>query len=235
MEQKLSQVDLGAIQQYSKLKGHLKEEQRLLKILEHQADEVRLQELLPILSKVTFGRILLLKNSDRQLLNALVVEKLSGSGQSPYFLCLRQDNYWAVVGSRDVTALGGQLSIPVPSPPKDWSLKPGHTRPGNDETATIAQQLPQPNWTPTPEVLAQQQRIDTVQIQIEQHPAHVTRKEHSLFLRLERRIDRLQSQLHDRKEKLHRQSHQRWNDFLCLVNLLRQFEALDEPDPDYSW
>jgi superfamily II RNA helicase len=231
VQQKFSQVDLGAIQQYSKLKGRLKEEQRLLKVLDHQADEVRFQALLPILPQISPGSVLLLKGSDQQFMNALAVEKLPGSSQFPYFLCLRQDNYWAVVASRDVLSLGSQLSIPLPIAPKDWSLKPGHTRPGNEQTAAIAQQFPQPDWTPAPEVLAQQQRINAVQVQVEEHPAHATRKEHSLFLRLERRIERLQSQLCDRQEKLHRQSHQRWNDFLCLVNLLQQFEALDDLTP----
>ncbi len=230
VQQKFGTVDLSAIQQYSKLKSRLKEEQRLLKVLEHQAAEVRFQEIAPYLPQAMPGAVLVL-GGDRQVLNALLVEKLPGSGQFPHFLCLRQDNYWTVVSARDVLAIGASLSISLPQAPKDWSLKPGHTRPGGEQTVAIAQQLPQADWLQAAEVFAQQQRMKAVQAQMEQHPAHSNRKDHPLFLRMERRIERLESQLHDRKDKLKRQTRQRWNDFLCLVNLLRQFEALDDLQP----
>ncbi|MGB8699285.1 MAG: DEAD/DEAH box helicase [Thermosynechococcaceae cyanobacterium] len=133
VETKAASVNLNALQQYSKLKGRLKEEQRLLKVLEYQAEELRQQY------------------------------------------------------------------------------------PTADE--------------PPPEVVAQQQRLAAVQAQLEAHPAHATRKHHGSFLRLERRSERLQTQLSDRRAKLNRQSHQRWQDFLCLVKLLQEFGSLDGLQP----
>jgi superfamily II RNA helicase len=135
LQQKVATVDLDSLQQYSKLKGRFKEEQRLLKLLEHQAEEALAKQQSPI-------------------------ECLSA-----------------------------------------------------------------------PEVLAQQQRLNAVQAHIENHPAHPTRKQHSVFFRLEQRIARLQAQLSDRQAKLTRQSHQHWQDFLCLVKLLQQFGALLELQP----
>jgi superfamily II RNA helicase len=236
LEQKLDSVDIEAIQSYSKLKGRLKEEQRLLKILEHQADEVRQQEMVEGFSQLSPGVTLSLKTSvngsANQGMTALLVD--FSTSKVPAFLCLRQDNFWAIASFRDVLKVQDLLPNAVaslPPVPQDWTMKPGYTRPGNAETAAVAQRLPPSTWKPAPEVLEQQQRIDTVQVQIEAHPAHTTRKQHSVFLRMEHRIERLRSQYRDRQEKLSRQTNQRWRDFLCLVNILRLSDALDDLEP----
>jgi superfamily II RNA helicase len=244
LQEKAATVDLNAIQQYSKLKGRLKEEQRLLKLLEHQAEEVCLQDTIQALPQLSPGTVLLLKSSGKgsaafagnRPLSAILIEQIPGSGQFPHFLCLRQDNVWCVATCRDVlNSQTGQTAamkgIEAISVPKDWSLKPGHTHPGEPQTLDIAQRIPLLTSAVPPELMAQQERIDTVQSQILSHPAHATHKQHAIFLRLEQRIERLQNQLRDRRVKLQNQSQQRWQDFLCLVKLLRQFEALDDLQP----
>ena len=236
LEQKLDSVDIEAIQSYSKLKGRLKEEQRLLKILEHQADEVRQQEMVEGFSQLSPGVTLSLKGSADgtadQSMTALLVD--FSTSKVPAFVCLRQDNFWTIASFRDVLNVQDLLSnaaASLPPVPQDWTMKPGYTRPGNAETAAVAQRLPPSTWKPAPEVLEQQQRISSVQDQIEAHPAHATRKQHAIFLRLEHRIERLRSQYRDRLEKLSRQTSQRWRDFLCLVNILRLSDALDDLEP----
>jgi superfamily II RNA helicase len=242
LEQKLAGVDIESIQQYSKLKGRLKEEQRLLKILEHQADELRQQDMVQNMAqdfaRLSPGVVLSLKqpadsSESRGSLTALLVD-LSSGGKAPAFICLRQDNVWTVATLRDVLNIQDLLpnaGDSLPPVPQDWTLKPGYTRPGSAETAAVAQRLPSSTWKPAPEVLAQQQRANEVLAQTEMHPAHETRKQHAVFLRLEHRIERLRSQYRDRQEKLSRQTNQRWRDFLCLVNILRLFNALDDLQP----
>jgi superfamily II RNA helicase len=239
LQQKAATVNLTQIQQYSKLKGRLKEEQRLLKVLEHQAEDVCLQDTVQALPTLLPGAVLLLKpmgkgnsGGDRPL-NALLIERLTGSGQLPHFLCLRQDNVWCVATCRDVLSVQTAVTkgIEAISIPKDWSFKPGHTRPGEPQTADITQKIPTLMRETPLELEGQQTRIDAVEAQMRSHPAHVTQKQHPIFLRLNQRIDRLQSHLRDRKTKLYHQSQQRWQDFLCLVKLLRQFEALDQLQP----
>jgi superfamily II RNA helicase len=242
LEQKLASVDIQSIEQYAKLKGRQKEEQRLLKILDHQADESRQQDMVQRLPQLAPGVVLELKRPsldthadfNERAISALLVESISGGGKAPFFLCLRQDNCWAIATYRDVLEIQDILPKAIeslPPIPRDWAFKPGYTRPGSPDTAAIAQRLPRHRWEPAPEVLAQQQRLDAIQAQIEAHPAHETRKQHAVFLRLEHRIDRLRSQHRDRRQKLDRQSHQRWRDFLCLVNILRLFDALDDLQP----
>jgi superfamily II RNA helicase len=242
LQRKAATVDLPAISQYSKLKGRLKEEHRLLKLLENQAEEVYLQNTLQTLPQLSAGSILLLKPSAKGSAafaggnlpqRAILIEQLPGYGQFPHFLCLRQDNVWCVATCREVlntqaSTMKGLESITVP---KDWSFKPGHTRPGEAQTLEMAQSIPLVPLVVPPELLEQESRIDGVQAQITAHPAHATQKQHAIFLRLEQRIERLQSQLRDRQSKLQNQSQQRWQDFLCLVKLLRQFEALNHLQP----
>jgi superfamily II RNA helicase len=241
LERKAATVDLPAIAQYSKLKGRLKEEQRLLKLLETQAEDVYLQHTLQALPQLSAGSILLLKPLSKggivlvgeRPLSAILIEQLPGNGQFPHLLCLRQDNAWCVVTCREVlnTQATAMKGIGAISAPKDWSLKPGHTRPGDTQTLEVAQNIPPISLVVPPELLEQEARIDGVQAQITAHPAHATHKQHAIFLRLEQRIGRLQNQLRDRKAKLQHQSQQRWQDFLCLVKLLRQFEALNHLQP----
>jgi superfamily II RNA helicase len=242
LERKAATVDLVAIQQYSKLKGRLKEEQRLLKLLETQAEEVYLHETLQVLSQLLSGSVLLLKpfakgsaafTEGHRPQRAILVEQLSGPGKFPNLLCLRQDNVWCVVTCREVlNAQAGTIKgLDAVTVPKDWSFKPGHTRPGDAQTLEIAQSIPTIALVIPPELLEQEARLDAVQAQINAHPAHATHKQHAIFLRLEQRIERLQNQLRDRKAKLQHQSQQRWQDFLCLVKLLRQFEALNHLQP----
>jgi superfamily II RNA helicase len=241
LQQKAATADLPAIVQYSKLKGRLKEAERLLKILEHQAEDVYFQHTVQALP-LSVGTILLLKPSGKGNSSAFAKDGLPSSAvcveqisthHFPYFLCLRQDNVWCVVTCRDI------LNVQVPpmqglealSAPKDWSLKPGHSRPGDNQTLSIAQNIPLIPLEVPPELLDQEAQIDAVRAQIKAHPAHATQKQHAFFLRIDHRIERLQSQLRDRTAKLQHQSQQRWQDFLCLVKLLRQFEALDHLQP----
>jgi superfamily II RNA helicase len=242
LERKAATVDLVAIQQYSKLKGRLKEEQRLLKLLETQAEDVYFHHTLEVLPQLCAGSVLLLKPSAKgstafaeghRPQRAVLVEQLSGPGKFPNLLCLRQDNVWCVVTCREVLnaqvgTMQGLDAVPVP---KDWSFKLGHTRPGDAQTLGIAQGIPPIPLVIPPELLEQEARLDAVQAQINAHPAHATHKQHAIFLRLDQRIERLQNQLRDRKAKLQHQSQQRWQDFLCLVKLLRQFEALNLLEP----
>lgn len=247
LRQKATTVNLSALQQYSKLKDRLKEEQRLLKVLEHQADEVCLQDIVQQLPQAKPGDLLTLKRpssgsrngsthtdpNSPYAIRAVLVQQLPSGGAYPYLVSLHQNNTWSVVTSRDILAIDPSASSKseLPEVPKDWTLKPGYTHPGNAQSQSIAQSLPPVDWVEPPEIFAQQQRVNAVQSSIEAHPAHATRKQHATFLRLDQRIHRLETQLRDRQDKLYRQSHQRWQDFLCLVTLLQQFEALDNLSP----
>jgi superfamily II RNA helicase len=81
---------------YEKLKEWLKEEKRLLKILEKQAEETRLQQISPLVSEAPLCSILSLKGkhvptakrANAEPVPAILVAQVPSSGKFPYFLCL---------------------------------------------------------------------------------------------------------------------------------------------------
>jgi superfamily II RNA helicase len=243
IQQKLSTINLESIQQYSKLQGRLQEEQRLLKILEHQARETLYQDIAVSLPYLPFASALLLRvengsrSADPQgnVMPALFVDYLPSNGQLPNLLCLRKDNLWSCVSAQDILAIGELLPISLETLhlnlPERGVRKRGDMAPGVPETAPFAAKLADWDWTPSPEVITQRSRLQAVQAQLKTHPAHGTAKQHGNVLRWLRRLERLTSQLQDRQGKLVRQSQQRWQDFLRLVTVLQQFEALDHLQP----
>ena len=242
MDAQLDTVDLPALHQYQKLQQRLKEEQRLLNILEDQAAETQSSEVALQLTHAPPGTIVGLKPHHTPAaevtvplpISAVLVAQLPSSGQFPYFACLSQDNHWQVVTRHQVIGLQDQLSLPtLPplDPPQTLPRKPGPAHRGDAASAVIAQQIPDCDWPLAPEVRAQQQQMNATRAQLQAHPAHTSRKRHSYWLRAERRRQSLQAQLLDRQTKLQRQSHQYWQAFLSLVGILQHFQGLVDLTP----
>jgi superfamily II RNA helicase len=248
LQQKLEAVDISAIQQYGKLQARLKEEQRLLKTLTHQAQEALYQEIAVSLPHLPFASAVLLNlsGSTREhrdlsteqhlsVMPALFVDYWSSPGQLPNLLCLRKDNRWMVVSAHDILEIGTLLPLELetltPYLPEGALRKRGDNVLSVPETAAVAATLTEWDWTPPAEVITQQARVQAVRSQLQSHPAHANAKQHGVILRWVHRLERLTTQLRDRQAKLTKQSQQRWQDFLRLVAVLRHFEALNELQP----
>ncbi|KGF71582.1 DEAD/DEAH box helicase [Neosynechococcus sphagnicola sy1] len=227
-------VDSQLFHQYEKLRERLKEEQRLLKILQHQNQEVHASDLGLALTFAVAGTILSLKGGHVATalpLPAVLVIKAQGSGQFPYLVCLGKDNRWYVVTVGDVVGLHAEFprltGVDDLCPPPEMPLKPGQTRQGNDLTAAIARRIPQPpQLEMAPEVKVQLHQVEITQSEVAAHPLH-QRSDRPTLLKRQRRIQDLQAELADREQKLNQQSHRHWEEFLCLIDVLKYFECLD--------
>jgi len=138
IQARLASVDLATLANYQKLRERLKEERRLLRTLQHQADEARANELALAVAFSLPGTIISLKNKqgshgsegqhNRSLemapnskplresshryavsLPAVLVTKVPGSGQFPYLVGLGQDNRWYVVTTAEIVGLHPEL------------------------------------------------------------------------------------------------------------------------------
>ena len=235
LRSKLGIVDDSALKSYQKLQQRLKEERRLLKILGQQAQSNRSSELALMLDPAEPGILVSWAEPNSQEPRAAVlVATLASSGQFPYLACLSQDNSWHIVSRSNVISIDGQLdnlkalqSLSVPTTLR----KPGQSQAGDATSALVADQISDSTWQPAPEVIHQQQRMQTVESQMQQHPAHATRQEHSKFLRWQRRVQTLEKQLHDRQTKFNRQFQHQWQAFIALVKILRHFHCLDDLTP----
>ena len=234
--------DWSLFQQYEKLKGRLKEEKRLLKILQDQAEERIASGMAMALSFAVAGTLVSLKGSNvpmAQPLPAVLMSKLPSGGEFPYLVCLGADNHWYVVTTRDVVGLHGELCRlaevdDLPLLP-GLEARPGYRRPGLPNTLALSQRVGHvlvrhsANLSISDmaeEVQTQAARVLAVQEQVDQHPVHQWDNRGRLAKR-QKRLDRLDEELNDRREKLHRYSQRHWEEFLSLMEVLREFEALD--------
>jgi superfamily II RNA helicase len=230
-------VDWKLLNQYEKLQDRLKEEKRLLKTLQSQADEMQASELAIALSFAVAGTFLTLKGEAARTahpLPAVLVTKVQGSGQFPYFVCLGQNNRWYIATVGDVAQLHGDVprlvQVDTLTPPAELVLKPGQSRRGDDQTQEVATRIDTFGSSDAPEVYAQQQRMQAVQAQIDAHPV-AQWGDRSHILKRQKRIQTLQAELDDRQIKLGRQTQRHWEEFLALIDILQSFGCLNEFRP----
>jgi superfamily II RNA helicase len=234
----LASVDNKLLAQYDKLQGRLKEERRLLKLLQSQAEQVRTADLPVALEFAVAGTIVSLKGKHIQVshpIPATLVMKAQGSGP-PIFLCLGQDNRWYVATVADIASLRGDVpparQVDQLEMPKNLPPKPGQSRKGDEQSLAIARQIP---TLPAleeeePEVYAQQQRLRAVEAQVEAHPVHEWGNRGTIQKR-QNRLESLQGELNDRQEKLNRYTERYWQEFLNLIDILQQFDCLEGVTP----
>lgn len=230
----LAAVDTNLLASYEKLQERLKEERRLLKILQQQAEDVQSSEMGIALAFAVAGTILSLKGKNVPVsspLPAVLVTKAPSPGQFPYLICLGQDNRWYVVTVPDVVGLHGEFprltGVDDLVLPADLPVKPGQARSGGEGTEAIAHQIPRPPspLEKAPEVQDQQERVAMVEAELEAHPARQWDNPTALLKR-RHRITKLQQDLTQRQTKLNSQSQRHWEEFLSLMDILQHFDGL---------
>ncbi len=132
----------------------------MLKILLQQAEEARFKEMSVAVAFAVLGTVLSLKGkhvptakrSHTTPVPAVLVAKIAGSGEAPNLVCLGKDNRWYVVAISDVATLHAELPrlsvADTLNPPSEMPLRLGQCRLATEETASIAQLIPQ---LPAPE------------------------------------------------------------------------------------
>ncbi|MDM9382175.1 RNA helicase [Chlorogloeopsis sp. ULAP01] len=239
IQEQIAAIEESEITSYEKLRQRLKVEQKLLKTLQEQAQQGRQEELAMMLSFAVSGTLLSLKGKNITVskpVTAVIVGKTQGSGQFPYLVCLGTDNRWYVATTADVVDLYGQLPrIDVPAnllPPAEMPLKPGQSRRGNEETAAIAKQIPEPGESlhMPAEVAEQLHRVVALQEQLEAHPLHQAGNAATVFKRKARAVE-LVSEIEELQAQVEQQSQRHWEEFLSLIEILQYFEGLDNLVP----
>ncbi|HEY9650601.1 MAG TPA: RNA helicase [Coleofasciculaceae cyanobacterium] len=233
----LAPVDVKQLESYEKLSERLKEERRLLKILQGQAEEVRASEIAQIVPHVAPGTLLCLKGKHVQVpapIPAVLVAKEKGSGQLPYFVCLSANNRWYVATSADVVGFQGELkpsALQSLQPPPELTIKPGQGRRGTEETEAIAALIPPlVDLEDAPEVIAQEQVVDAVRDQLDNHPLRHWGKPGNLIKSHKRRLA-LQEEINERQSQYRENQAHHWQEFLNLIEILRAFGCLQDVTP----
>ncbi len=226
-------------QQYEKLQAHLKEEKRILKYLDRQAQRDRAPRLATRVSRARSGDLLYLKGKYITVsspLPAVLVDQVPSAEQPPLLITLAVDNCWYVATQGDVCAMGKVLlpesALTDIRPPDDLELKPGKRRKSDETTAEIAQQME--NATPPevdpPDVEAQKAKIKELRQQLRNHPLQQWGQPKELIKTYKYR-QQLQEELEDHQTKTRKNQSQHWREFIEICEVLETFGALDNYQP----
>ncbi|PSF31120.1 DEAD/DEAH box helicase [Aphanothece hegewaldii CCALA 016] len=242
LDVELAGIEQAQVVSYQKLKDRIREEERLFKILEQQASNTIKQKLSRHLPNLAPGQILHLKGKYIKVsdpIRAIFVQTVSGSGQAPDLLCLGEDNRWYIAPYGDVAEINsGSVSISELahlSPSLGETKQLGGWRRGDEQTAQFSQKIEiyaRKSETP-PELLQQAERIAIVETQLSQHPLSQRKNIGRLLKSFYHRVT-LREQLHKSQIQLQKQQSRKsyyWEEFLNLIEILREFNALDGYHP----
>ncbi|MFM7471644.1 MAG: DEAD/DEAH box helicase [Nodosilinea sp.] len=238
-QSQLDTVDPDILADYAKLKDRLKEDRRLLKILQQQAAAILAEDIAGVVPFAIPGTLLSLKGKHiptAEPLPAVLVTRIAGSGQFPYLVCLTQTNYWYVISATDVVGLHADIprlrAVDGLVPPPDLPPIVGQYRRGNDQTASLAAAISTPPSLAdlAPEVKHQHDQVQALELQLNQHPAQ--RWDHpGHLLKRQKHLTTLGQTLADRQAKLGQYTGRYWQEFLNIMTVLKHFGALVDSRP----
>lgn len=224
---------------YQKLQERLKEERRLLKTLRQQAEHNQRNAIASSLVDIKLGQVVYLKGKHVKVTDpipAVFIAQAPSSGQLPYYICLSSENRWYVVASGDILSLDDtplpQSLVDTVFPPEDLHIRLGQQRKGDELSLSLAEMLPErpKEGLDAPEVIEQEKRLEGVAEQLENHPLQQWGKPSKLIKRHRHRLS-LRNELHDRQDNYKEHQTHHWREFMNLVKVLREFDALEEYTP----
>ncbi len=249
LRQQLGQLQGGSgdvawedFEDYEKRRSRLREERRLLRILQQQAAETLAHELTLALQFSSVGTLVSLKAPQLrgQVTPAVIVEKIDGPGQFPLLLCLTDENIWIVLPCQAVVSLHAELSclnvVDLNHPNMSSS---GELRHGNHQSRGLALEvgymakrhdMKTPQYDLAGEVLAQAELVHGLEEDLKEQPAHCWGDRKKLK-KHRRRMEELELEIRERQQLLHHRANQHWETFLALTSILKHFGCLEDLIP----
>ena len=227
---------------YEKLRARLREERRLLRILQQQAEETLANELTLALQFASRGTLVSLKSPQLrgQVTPAVIVDKVDGPGQFPLLQCLTGENIWLLLPCQAVVSLHAELScLQVDGVSSPLMTRSGELRHGDQHSGGLAlavahmarrHDMTTPQYDLAGEVLAQARSVQQLELDQDQHPAHRWGDRKQLK-KHRRRMEDLEEEIASRQHQLHHRANRHWETFLSLTEILRQFGCLNDLDP----
>jgi len=227
---------------YEKRRGRLREERRLLRILQQQASETLASELTMALQFASVGTLVSIKSPQLRgrVTPAVIVEKLEGPGQFPLLLCLTDQNLWLVLPCQSVVSLHAELSCMqivgcnVPAIKRSGELHHGDEQ-SRELALAIAHiakrhEMTTPQYDLAREVLDQLRLVNLLEKELEEQPVHRWGDRKKLK-KHRRRMEELELEIRERQQLLHHRANSHWETFVALIGILRHFGCLDDLVP----
>lgn len=226
------------LESYEKLKERRKQEKKVLKLFHKNWQQQQQRRILPKLDNLPIGSIVSLNRGNKK--NAYEIQGIFtaylSNGGDRFLLCLGKDNCWYVASYADVIDLNSgclpsNLMEEIPLPEIEL-VKVGLLREGDSATKAISELITQYEseyTTHSTEIIVQLQRVEDVEKAIAEHPLEQVPKIGQL-LKIHRRRQRLKQELSKVQSQYQRYkstSSYYWQEFMALVEILREFSALD--------
>ncbi len=239
LKQITSNVSWKDFDDYEKLKNRLKEERRLLKILEKQAAEKLSEEITNALPYIKDGSLISIKAPQikRKIVPGLICKKIYESQKIKSLLCLTIDNLFILIKPSYIVNIFNDLDVidvlGLEVPRMYFS---GELVRGDDKSQRFADRilevskkndLQTPQYDLTTEVLAQQQQINNLEKTVTDHPAHRFGDSRKLKKYRKRIID-LEEEINMRKKILGEKENHNWRTFTHLIKILNYFGCLND-------
>ncbi|MDA9746426.1 DEAD/DEAH box helicase [Prochlorococcus sp. AH-736-K20] len=224
---------------YEKLKNRLKEERRLLKILEKQAAEKLSEEITNALPYIKDGSLISIKAPQikRKIVPGLICKKFYESQKIKSLLCLTIDNLFILIKPSNIVSIFNDLDaidvLELEAPKMYFS---GEVVRGDDMSQCFADRilevskkidLQTPQYDLTKEVLAQKQEIYNLEETVTDHPAHRLGDSRKLKKYRKRIID-VEQEINMRKKILEDKENHNWRTFTDLIKILNYFGCLND-------
>ncbi|MGI0480511.1 DEAD/DEAH box helicase [Geminocystis sp. CENA526] len=227
---------------YEKLKERKKQEKKVLKLFQRNWIQARQRAIMPYLETLQPGAILNLCREYKK--NAYSIQGVFiahiPNGNQKFLLCLGKDNNWYIASFADVIDInGGRIpphfveNIDIPDIKQ---VVIGLFDYGDDHTLNVSQlitEYEQEYAPPSEDIILQQQTIAQIEDSIVNNPLDKVEKIGQILKNnrkrqlLKQELTRIQTQY--QRGKSH--SSYYWQEFLALIEILREFDALDGYTP----
>lgn len=227
---------------YEKLKERLKQEKKILKLFQKNWRQQRVEALKPSIPNLVPGNILSLNRQGKKnayIIEAVLMGKISHNNQD-FFLSLGKDNNWYIASVSDIIDINSGKMPPNLVEniylPEIENISAGQLCTGDATSEAISRLIPdyEKEYTPiNEEIILQEKRIEEVENLIKQHPLDKVEKIGQL-MRNNRKRQNLKQELttiQNQYQKVKSNSSYYWQEFLALVEILREFGALKEFEP----
>ncbi len=224
---------------YEKLKNRLKEERRLLKILEKQSAEKLSEEITNALPYIKDGSLISIKAPQikRKIVPGLICKKIYESQKIKSLLCLTIDNLFILIKPSYIVSIFNDLgAIDVLGLEVPKMYFSGEVFRGDHMSQCYADRilevskkndLQTPQYDLTTEVLAQKQQINNLEEKVTNHPAHRFGDSKKLKKYRKRIID-VEQEINIRKKILEDKENHNWRTFTDLIKILNHFGCLND-------
>ncbi|ABB50620.1 DEAD/DEAH box helicase-like protein [Prochlorococcus marinus str. MIT 9312] len=234
-----SNVSWNDFDAYEKLKNRLKEERRLLKILEKQAAEKLSEEITNALPYIKDGSLISIKAPQikRKIVPGLICKKIYESQKIKSLLCLTIDNLFILIKASYIVSIFNDLDaidvLGLEAPKMYFS---GEVVRGDDMSQCFADRilevskkndLQTPQYDLTTEVLAQRQQINALEEKVTDHTAHRFGDSRKLKKYRKRIVD-VEQEINIRKKLLRDKENHNWRTFTDLIQILNHFGCLND-------